>query len=96
MTRAIAFAAALLLALPAAAQRDEDIVRLIVDDSIARFNGPCPCPYSYDRGAQCADKSAYTRRLDPWLKCYPRDVHWRDVEMYRDRMGFQSPYRRYR
>ena len=83
MTRAAAFAAALLLALPAAAQRDEDLPRLIVKDSLARFNGPCP--YSYDR-----------RRLDPWLKCYPRDVHGQDVRDYRDRMGYPSPYRRYR
>jgi hypothetical protein len=87
--RSAACVATLLLALPAAAQRDEDILRLIVEDSIARFNGPCPCPYSYDRGAQCADRSAYSRRIDPWLKCYPRDVHWRDVEAYRERMGIR-------
>jgi hypothetical protein len=93
--RAAALVAALLLALPAAAQRDEDIRRMIVEDSIARFSGFCPCPYSYDRGQQCADKSAYSRRIDPWLKCYTRDVHWRDIEAYRDRMGYPTPFRRY-
>jgi hypothetical protein len=79
-------------ALPAAAQRDEDIRRLIVEDSLARFSGYCPCPYSYDRGEQCAEKSVYSRRLDPYLYCYPADVHWRDVQAYRDRMGI--PYLR--
>lgn len=79
-------------ALPAAAQRDEDIRRLIVEDSLARFSGYCPCPYSYDRGEQCAEKSVYSRRIDPNLYCYPADVHWRDVQAYRDRMGL--PYLR--
>ena len=96
MIKRAGFVAALVLAFPVAAQRDEDIRRLIVEDSIARFTGHCPCPYSYDRGQQCADKSAYSRRIDPWLKCYPADVHWRDVEAYRDRMGIAPPYRRYR
>ena len=85
-------AATLLGALPAAAQRDEDIRRLIVEDSLARFSGYCPCPYSYDRGEQCAEKSVYSRRIDPYLYCYPADVHWRDVQAYRERMGI--PYQR--
>jgi hypothetical protein len=84
-------AAILLVALPAAAQRDEDIRRLIVEDSLARFSGYCPCPYSYDRGEQCGGKSVYSRRTDPYLYCYPADVHWRDVQAYRERMGI--PYR---
>jgi hypothetical protein len=83
--------AILFVALPAAAQRDEDIRRLIVEDSLARFSGYCPCPYSYDRGEQCGGKSAYSRRTDPYLYCYPADVHWRDVQAYRERMGI--PYR---
>jgi hypothetical protein len=82
----------LLTASPAGAQRDEDIRRLIVEDSLARFSGYCPCPYSYDRGEQCAEKSVYSRRADPYLYCYPTDVHWRDVQAYRDRMGI--PYQR--
>lgn len=78
--------ALLAAAAPAAAQRDEDIRKILVDDSIARFGGYCPCPYSYDRGEQCGEKSAYSRRT-PYLYCYPSDVHWRDVEAYRERMG---------
>jgi hypothetical protein len=79
--------------LPAAAQRDEDIRRLIVDDSLARFSGYCPCPYSYDRGEQCGEKSVYSRRTDPYLYCYPADVHWRDIQAYRDRVGIPYPRR---
>jgi len=84
--------ATLLVALPAAAQRDEDIRRLIVEDSLARFSGYCPCPYSYDRGEQCGEKSVYSLRTDPYLYCYPADVHWRDIQAYRERTGM--PYRR--
>ncbi len=74
---------------PAEAQRDDEIRRILVDDSLARFSGYCPCPYSYDRGQQCGDKSAYSRRtvLPPDLYCYPKDVSWWDVEVYRQRTG---------
>jgi hypothetical protein len=92
MTRlALGAALAVLWALPVLAQRDDEIRRLLIEDSIARFSGYCPCPYSYDRGQQCADKSAYSRRavLPPDLYCYANDVHWRDVEAYRQRMGIR-------
>jgi hypothetical protein len=92
MTRlGLGVALAVLWALPALAQRDDEIRRLLIEDSIARFSGYCPCPYSYDRGQQCADKSAYSRRavLPPDLYCYANDVHWRDVEAYRQRMGIR-------
>ena len=78
-------------AAPAAAQSDEEIRRILVDDSIARFGGYCPCPYSYDRGQQCADKSAYSRRAtDPRdLYCYPHDVPRWEIENYRRHMGIR-------
>lgn len=89
MRRAALLGLALAWAAPAEAQRDEDIRRLIVEDSLARFRGYCPCPYSYDRGQQCADKSVYSQRAaHPHdLYCYPQDVpHW-EVDDYRRRMG---------
>lgn len=86
-----ALAAALLWSAPALAQRDDEIRRLLVEDSLARFQGYCPCPYSYDRGQQCADKSAYSRRtvLPPDLYCYPQDVPRWEVQDYRRRMGIR-------
>ena len=80
-----------LWAVPALAQSDEDIRRLVIQDSLARFQGYCPCPYSYDRGQQCADKSAYSQRATHPrdLYCYPQDVPRWDVEDYRRRMGIR-------
>ena len=89
MTRWAVLAVALLVAVPALAQQDDEIRRMIIQDSLARFSGYCPCPYSYDRGQQCADKSAYSRRTayPPDLYCYPNDIPWRDVVEYRRRVG---------
>ena len=93
--RPVLFGAALALALawaaPALAQSDEDIRRLVVEDSLARFQGYCPCPYSYDRGQQCADKSVYSqspgRPVD--LYCYPHDVPYWEIVNYRRRTGIR-------
>jgi hypothetical protein len=89
MTRSIVVALALLSATAAFAQSDQDIRSLVVQDSLARFQGYCPCPYSYDRGQQCADKSVYSqpsgRPFD--LYCYPHDVPFWEVVQYRQRVG---------
>lgn len=92
MRPALAAGLALLCAAPALAQSDEDIRRLVVEDSLARFQGYCPCPYSYDRGEQCADKSVYRqssggRPVD--LYCYAHDVPYWEIVNYRRRMGLR-------
>ena len=81
----------LLWAVPTLAQSDEDVRRLVIQDSLARFQGYCPCPYSYDRGQQCADKSAYSQRAThPHdLYCYPNDVPYWEIVNYRQRMGIR-------
>jgi len=66
---------------PADAQRrmnDDEARRIIIDESIRRWNGECPCPYSYAwNGKQCAENSAYMKRVPNGPYCYPQDVpHW--------------------
>jgi hypothetical protein len=60
---------------------------MIVEDSLARFSGDCPCPYSYAwNGRQCADNSAYMKRV-PGLYCYPQDVPAHEIRLFRERNG---------
>ncbi len=90
-SRVAIFLVVLLGALPASAQRymsDEEIRRILVEDSV-RTSGECPCPYSYAwNGRQCADKSQYNQassRPDRPL-CYPNDVPHYMIREYRERV----------
>jgi len=79
-------------AAPASAQRwhDDDIRKMMIEDSLARFgSADCPCPYSYAwNGAQCADKSLYSRRVAvSELWCYPADISPHMVFEYRRQRG---------
>ncbi len=89
--RCLALAALLLLvAAPASAQRfhDDDVRRMMIEESLARFTAECPCPYSYAwNGRQCANNSAYMRRQGETPLCYPSDISQRDVIFYRRQRG---------
>src|SRR5207248_98975 len=73
---------ALLLALPALAQRatltDAQVRDQIVHDSIAAYlatGHPCACPYNMARnGSSCGGRSAYSRPGGASPLCYPKDV----------------------
>lgn len=72
---AAAFAAALSLAAPAAAQTDAQIAQRLIRQSIAAYPGSCPCPYNTDRaGRRCGARSAYSRPGGAAPLCYARDV----------------------
>ena len=87
---AFLIASSLGVAVPdAAAQRwrDDEIRKILIDDSIARFGRECPCPYSLAwNGRQCADTSAYMKR-EPYLYCYPQDVPYYEIQKFRQRNG---------
>jgi hypothetical protein len=72
---AAAFAAALSLAAPAAAQTDAQIRQRLIRQSVAAYSGSCPCPYSRDRaGRSCGGRSAYSRPGGAAPLCFARDV----------------------
>ncbi len=84
--------AALLWTTPTLAQRmsDEEIRKILVEESVASYSGPCPCPYSYARnGSQCAGASAYSMARAPSLLCYSADVTWHMIRDYRERRGIR-------
>lgn len=84
--------AALGLSAPALSERawaqrrgvsDDELRRTIINDSIARW-GDCPCPYSYAwNGRQCAENSAYMKRVPNGPYCYPQDVPYWLMNQYR-------------
>jgi hypothetical protein len=92
LSTALLLGPALLAAPPAWAQRlhDDDIRKMMIEDSLARFGAQdCPCPYSYAwNGAQCADKSLYSRRAAADLLCYPADITPHMIHEYRRQHDF--------
>ena len=65
---------------------DAQIRQLLINQSIARYSGSCPCPYNTDRGGRrCGGRSAYSRPGGASPLCYPRDVGDGAVEAYRAR-----------
>ena len=68
------------------AKTDEEIRQAIIQESIAKYRGTCPCPYSRDRaGRECGRRSAYSKPGGASPLCYPKDVTQKMVDEYRKR-----------
>ncbi len=64
---------------------DGEIRQLIINDSIAAYDGNRPCPYNLATdGSLCGKRSAYSRNGGAWPLCYPQNVTDAMVEAYRD------------
>ena len=64
-----------LFALPTTAQRlsDDDVRKLMIQESISSYHGSCPCPYNFAaNGSQCGRRSAYSRPGGASPLCYLR------------------------
>jgi DNA polymerase III epsilon subunit-like protein len=65
---------------------DEAIRQILVQESVARYAGSCPCPYNVDRGGRrCGGRSAYSRPVGASPYCYASDVPATAVAGYRQR-----------
>ena len=54
---------------------DTEIRKAIIQQSIAEYPGPCPCPYNtMGNGRACGGRSAYSRPGGYSPICYERDV----------------------
>jgi hypothetical protein len=72
----------------AQAQTDDNIRSILIEESISRYSGNCPCPeYRASNGSRCGKRSAWSRAggAAPW--CYPDDVSDAAVAAYRARHG---------
>lgn len=80
-------ASTLLLLLPTIARSNDDAIRdALIRQSIANYQGNCPCPYSKDRaGRNCGRRSAYSRPGGAAPLCYREDVTQEMIERFRKR-----------
>lgn len=64
------------------------VKKVLIDESIASYEGSCPCPYSRARnGSRCGKRSAYDREGGAAPLCFERDVTAEMVSAYRAREG---------
>jgi hypothetical protein len=69
----------------AVALTDAEVRQRLVADSIAAYDGACPCPFSVDSaGHECGARSAYSRDGGASPLCYPEDVSDEIMQGYRD------------
>lgn len=68
----------------AANYSDQQVKREIVRQSINRYKGNCPCPYSLAaNGSTCGKRSAYSRAGGYAPLCYEKDVTDQMVQEFR-------------
>jgi hypothetical protein len=64
---------------------DAQIRKILIDESIATYEGNCPCPYSRARnGSRCGKRSAYSKPGGAEPLCYAKDVTDGMVHEYRE------------
>jgi hypothetical protein len=68
------------------AKTDAQIRQTLIAESIAAYEGNCPCPYSKNRaGRSCGGNSAYSKPGGASPLCYDKDVTQKMVDEYRKR-----------
>lgn len=70
----------------AGSMSNHEILKGIIDESLAMYHGPCPCPYSIMRnGRACDSRSAYSRPGGLAPVCFDSDVTDAMIIHYRAR-----------
>ena len=70
---------------------DDQIRQAIIQESIAAYSGPCPCPYNTARnGSRCGARSAYSRPGGAAPVCFPQDVTQQMLATYRRQNAIPS------
>lgn len=63
---------------------DKEIRSVLIQQSVSRYRGNCPCPYNRaSNGSRCGKRSAYSKPGGYSPLCYPADVTDKMVENYR-------------
>lgn len=64
---------------------DEQIKKILIEQSIQSYSGRCPCPYSsMKNGRACGRRSAYSRPGGASPLCYPSDITPNMIQDYKN------------
>ena len=87
-TTALFFVALTATAAFAAPMTDAQVRQAVIQESLASYPGPCPCPYNTMRnGRQCGARSAYSKPGGYEPICYERQVTPAMIRAYRQQHG---------
>ena len=66
---------------------DSEIRKIMIQESVSRYSGNCPCPYyRASNGSRCGKRSAWSRPGGYSPLCYESDISEKMVNKYRARM----------
>jgi len=84
----VLFFVALMATAASATPTDAEIKQAIIQQSLASYPGPCPCPYNTMRnGRQCGGNSAYSKPGGYEPICYETQVTPQMIRSYRQQHG---------
>lgn len=64
---------------------DQEVRKMIINESLQSYPGNCPCPYNTMRnGRRCGGRSAYSRPGGWSPLCYDKDISNQMVKDYRE------------
>lgn len=65
---------------------DSEIRKIMIQESVSRYSGNCPCPYyRASNGSRCGKRSAWSRQGGYSPLCYEKDISEKMVNNYRER-----------
>lgn len=63
---------------------DDEVAKILIQQSIAEYPGPCACPYNtMKNGRSCGGRSAYSRKGGYAPLCYREDVSEVQIKQWR-------------
>jgi len=70
---------------------DSEIRKIMIQESVSRYLGNCPCPYfSASNGSRCGKRSVWSRQGGYSPLCFDSDISEKMVKNYRARIIKQN------
>ncbi len=63
---------------------DDEVAKILIQESITEYPGPCACPYNtMKNGRSCGGRSAYSKKGGYAPLCYREDVSEVQIKQWR-------------